>query len=305
MFKETDGTFTRAHGRKLLLGVLAVAFTGMMQGQAAEKLPDAPSTVVATPPVPEPVAGDAIYAPAAIGPDSTKIKLEIYLVLTFGPRAVVSPAFTAAIRMARPPSGFPRDWRDGAEAFGRNYGEALGSKVAFETGRYGTAILLHEDFRYRRSPTATGFGRLFHAVGYTFVDQSDSGQRRLAVANFVGAAAGGFTAAAILPDGYNSAGDGAKDSAARFGGLAFSNVAREYSPEIARGFRALHLPFPRLPVPEWYTKNLSVARPARAGAATAAPGTAAPGTAAPGTTAAPPEPVEVKPPAAEPPPTSR
>ena len=218
-------------------------------------LPDAPP-----PQVPESRAGDAIYAPVAVGADTTRLKLQEYVVLTFGPRAVVSPAFTAAIRMARPPSGFPRDWKDGAEAFGRNYGEALGSKVALETGRYGTAILLHEDFRYRRSPTATGFGRLFHAIGYTFVDQSDSGHRRLAVANFVGAAAGGFTAAAILPDGYNSVGDGAKDSAARFGGLAFSNVTREYSPEIARAFRALHLPFPHLPVPEWYSKNLIVAR---------------------------------------------
>ena len=280
--------------RGVLLCGLAVAGAGTLQGQQAGKLPDAPSTVASTPPVPvpEPVAGDAVYAPAAVGVDSTRTKLETYVVLTFGPRAIVSPAFTAAIRMARPPGAFPRDWKDGAEAFGRNYGEALGSKVALETGRYGTAILLHEDFRYRRSPTATGFGRLFHAIGYTFVDQSDSGHRRLAVANFVGAAAGGFTAAAILPDGYNSAGDGARDSASRFGGLVFANVTREYSPEIARAFRALHLPFPHLPVPEWYTKNLSVARPA--GPPAPSPAAAPGGTAAPGVTGSP------KPPAPDP-----
>ena len=271
-----------------------MTLAGTAQAQASGTLPDAPSAQ--GPPVPEPVAGDAVYAPVAVGTDSTKIKLETYVVLTFGPRAVVSPAFAAAIRMARPPGGFPRDWKDGAEAFGRNYGEALGSKVALETGRYGAAILLHEDFRYRRSATATGFGRLLHAVGYTFVDQSDSGHARLAVANFVGAAAGGFTAAAILPDGYNSVGDGAKDSASRFGGLVFSNVAREYAPEILHVFRALHLPFPRLPVPEWYTKNLSVARPVRVSATAPAAPAPAPPTA---------EPVLVKapvPPAPAPPP---
>ncbi len=257
--------------RGLLLCVVAIAGAAGMHGQAAAPLPDAPSATLAAPPVPEPVAGDAIYAPAAVGPDSTKTKIETYVVLTFGPRAVVSPAFVAAFRMAKPPQYFPNDWKHGAEAFGRNYGEDLGSKVALETGRYGTAILLHEDFRYRRSFTATGFGRLVHAVGYTFVDQSDSGHERLAVSNFVGAAAGGFTAAAILPDGYNSVGNGAKDSAARFGGLVFSNVAREYSPDIERVVRKLHVPFPRLPVPEWYTKNLSVAGPGAVAVAPAAP----------------------------------
>ena len=226
-------------------------------GKPNPQLPDAPAPQTAR--VPEADAGDAIYAPFAVGPATTRLKLQEYVVLTFGPRAVVSPAFTAALRMARPPSGFPRDWKDGGGAFGRNYGEAFASKVALETGRYGTAILLHEDFRYRRSPTATGFGRLAHAIGYTFVDQSDSGHPRLAVANFAGAAAGGFTAAAILPDGYNSVGDGAKDSALRFGGLVFSNVAREYAPQVAKTFHSLHLPFPRLPVPEWYTKGLSAA----------------------------------------------
>ena len=297
---QRSGIWVRTVGRASLPCVILAAGTRMLHAQQAAPLPDAPSAVASTPPapVPEAAAGDAVYAPAAVGADTTKVKLETYLVLTFGPRAVVSPAFTAAIRMARPPSGYPRDWKDGAEAFGRNYGESLGSKVALETGRYGTAILLHEDFRYRRSPTATGFGRLFHAIGYTFVDQSDSGQRRLAVANFVGAAAGGFTAAAILPDGYNSVGDGAKDSASRFGGLAFSNVAREYAPEISRAFRALHLPFPHLPVPEWYTKNLSVAQPARAAAAPPAPSPSA----APNGTAVPANPAPAEPPAPTPPP---
>ena len=294
-----SGTWVRVAGRGALLCAIAAAATVTLQAQQTAQLPDAPSAAAPTPPVPEPVAGDAVYAPAAVGADSTKVKLETYLVLTFGPRAVVSPAFSAAIRMAHPPGAFPRDWKDGAEAFGRNYGEALGSKVALETGRYGTAILLHEDFRYRRSPTATGFGRLFHAIGYTFVDQSDTGHRRLAVSNFVGAAAGGFTAAAILPDGYNSAGDGAKDSATRFGGLAFSNVAREYAPEIARAFRALHLPFPRLPVPEWYTKNLSVAQPARNAPVPPAPASSP----APGGAATPAAPAPVPPPVAAPPPS--
>ena len=230
-------------------------FAGYGSAQQDKKLPDAP--------VPEPRAGDAIYAPLAVGdtPPTLKTQLETYVVVTFGPRAVVSPAFTAAFKMAFPPKGYPRIWRDGAEAYGRNYGDAIVSKVSLQTARYGTGILLHEDFRYRRSPTATGFGRLGHAIGYTFFDSGYSGHRRLALANLFGAASGGFVGISYLPDGYNDPGDGARRFASRFGGLVFSNVAREYAPEIGKFFQAIHLPFPRLPVPEWYTKDIRVARP--------------------------------------------
>jgi hypothetical protein len=152
-----------------------------------------PQSVTAPPKDPEPLAGDSLFAPLAVGtvPDSFKIKTESYVVVTFGPRAMIAPAFSAAFKMARPPNGYPRQWEDGGGAFGRNYGAALGERVASETARYGAGALLHEDFRYRPSK-ARGMARLFHAIGYTFVDTSDSGHRTLAVANFAAAAAGGF-----------------------------------------------------------------------------------------------------------------
>jgi hypothetical protein len=95
----------------------------------------------------------------------------------------------------------------------------------------------------------------------TLVDESDSGHRTLAVANFAGAAAGGFIGNLYLPDGYNSPGDGAKHIASRLAGFAGTNVTRELAPEIFSGTRFLHIPFPRIPVPEWWTKGLSVSRP--------------------------------------------
>ncbi len=266
-------------GMRVGFGILAASFSiamGSAYGQTAP-LPDAPvvqSPVVqkAAPqigeavdlsePVPEPVAGDSWYAQIAAGrgPESLKLKTETYLVVTFGPRAMIAPAFTAAMRMARPPAGFPPEWLDGGPGFGRNYGAARGDRVALETGRYATGALLHEDFRYRPSGKQ-GMARLFYAIGYTFVDSSDSGHRRLAVANFAGAAAAGFTLTLYLPDGYNSAGDGARDAADRFGGFAATNITREFAPEIFRVTRRLHVPFPRIPLPEWWTKKPSVAKP--------------------------------------------
>jgi hypothetical protein len=255
--------------------VVAVSFLFVMVNAHGQMTPSAalpeapvvqdpvPQKPKELPPDPEPIAGDSLFAPLATGtgPESLKIKSESYLVVTFGPRALVAPAFSAALKMARPPSGYPREWLDGGGAFGRNYGAALGERVAFETARYGAGALLQEDFRYRPS-TGKGMARLFHAIGYTFVDSSDSGHRTLAVANFAGAAAGGFVSNLYLPDGYNSLGDGAVHFATRMAGFAGTNISREFAPEIYQAVRKLHVPFPHIPVREWWTNNgWSVSRP--------------------------------------------
>jgi hypothetical protein len=251
----------------LFSAIAAYPNAALAQAAAAQttaQIPDAPTPQTAKPgpEAPVPIAGDSFYAPIATGkgPESLKTKTESYIVVTFGPRALVAPAFSAAFRMARPPAGYPREWRDGGAAFGRNYGAALGGKVALETGRYAAGALLHEDFRYVPS-TEKGSARLFHAIGYTFVDRSDSGHPRLAIANFAGAAAGGFVGNLYLPDGYNSPRDGAKAFARRFGGFAINNVTREFAPEIFQAVHALHIPFPRIPVREWWTNGLSVSHP--------------------------------------------
>jgi hypothetical protein len=147
------------------------------------------------------------------------------------------------------------------QGFGRQYGSSYGTKVAMNTGRYGASILLHEDFRYRPSLSTNVFARIGHAVAYTFVDKSDGGAPRLAIANFVGAAAGGFTPDAWLPDGFNNTAHGAKRMGTKFGGFAAQNVTREFAPEIFKVFQTLHLPLPRVPIPPWWTKDITVARP--------------------------------------------
>ncbi len=212
------------------------------------------------PEAPEPIAGDALYAPLAVGPETIKNKVDSWLVITFGPRAVVSPMISAGIRMARPNEAYPPNWRQGMQGFARQYGSSMGTKAAFETARFGVGALVHEDFRYRPSHAAGFFPRTFYAMGYAFVDQSDSGHRMPALANLAGAAAGGFVPTTWLPDGFNSTRDAAKRTGTKFGGFMLQNELREFSPEIAKFFHHAHLPFPRLPVPEWWTKDITVAR---------------------------------------------
>ena len=43
------------------------------------------------------------------------------------------------------------------QGFARQYGSRIGTKVAFETARFGTGALLHEDFRYRPSGRQDSF----------------------------------------------------------------------------------------------------------------------------------------------------
>ena len=96
-------------------------------------------------------AGGILVAPIAnsLAPQSFHEKLADYATRTFSPRAFIPPAISAAIRMASPPVAYPNQWRQGASAFGRNYGDALARQTSGETGRFLAAALLHEDIRYR------------------------------------------------------------------------------------------------------------------------------------------------------------
>jgi len=213
------------------------------------------------PPEPVALAGTGVYAPLAVGPDTLKIKTDTWLILSFGPRAFVGPALSSAIRMAKPNYNYPNDWHQGMQGYGRIYGSAFGTKVATQTARYAASALLREDYRYVPSTSTEFFPRVFHAVGFIFVDRSDSGERRPAYSNFAGAAAGGFVPNLWLPDGFNDGTHGAERMGTQFGGFAIQNVLREFTPDLFRLLHGHHIPFPQLPLPEWWTKDISIARP--------------------------------------------
>ena len=206
--------------------------------------------------VPVALAGDPWYAPVATsrGPQSMHERFMAYAIVAVGPRSLFGPVFSAAITMADPPGAYPRDWRLGAGAFGRNYGNALASRASQDTGRFLTGALLHEDFRYRPSTSKNPLVRGFHALAFTFVDKSDSGHNRVAVANFVGAGASGFVGNLYLPAGFNNLSHAETRTAFAFGGFAAQNLLREFIPDLLKATHNWHAPFPRIPVPEWWVK---------------------------------------------------
>lgn len=163
--------------------------------------------------------------------------LETYL----NPSTLTAPAIRAGIRMANPPgkgaTRYPAEWRQGAEAFGRNYGDAFAERVSFHTARFLTGAIIREDPRYIPSASRNVFVRSAHALAFSFVDRSDSGRPMPALSNFVGAAAGGFVGNAYLPSGFNDATHAGQRAAFRFGIFSAGNLFREFAPQMPRPMR--------------------------------------------------------------------
>jgi hypothetical protein len=161
---------------------------------------------------------------------------------SFGAGAFFSPLFTAGPGMANAHAHYPKQWRQGAAAFGRLYGDALAFQTAAQTSRFLTGAALHEDPRYSRSTIHNPLIRTMHAIVFTAFDKSDSGHTTLALSNFVGAASAGFVGNAYLPRGYNDTSHAVTRTGIAFGSFAFTNLTVEFSPELRRIGRGLHLP---------------------------------------------------------------
>jgi hypothetical protein len=175
-------------------------------------------------------------------PPTFENKTSRWMIDTFGFAPVFSSAAAAGIRMANPPDRFPREWRQGGGAFGRNFGLYYTRSTAGFTTRYLASAVLHEDTRYHASPRSGFWPRTGHAIGWVFVDQSDSGKRRLAVSNFAGALASGHVGRPFLPDGFNDETHALQWSLIGLGGIATQNLYDEFKPEIRRALRKIHIP---------------------------------------------------------------
>jgi hypothetical protein len=176
-------------------------------------------------------------------------KFTIYAHQTFGPPALILPAFSAGMGMASPKNHYPREWRDGAGAFGRLYGDSIAMATSERTARFLAGVALHEDPRYVRSNSKNPLVRTMHALAFTFIDKTDSGRNTLAFSNFAGAAAGGFVGMAYLPRGYNDLTHAEQRMTMQFMDVAIRNIAAEFQPQWGRIVRKLGI---QKILPEWW-----------------------------------------------------
>jgi hypothetical protein len=169
-------------------------------------------------------------------------KFRYYMTETWlNPSVLTAPAFGASLHMAFPPgkgaTKYPNEWRQGAEAYGRNYGDAFAVRISTHTAQYLTGLITHEAPGYMPSASRGFFARSGHALAFTFFDRSDSGRHVLAVSNFAAAAAGGFVGNAYLPDGFRDATHAGQRATFQFGLLGAGNLFREFAPQVPSPIR--------------------------------------------------------------------
>jgi hypothetical protein len=249
----------------IAVSLLALSILPIMSwGQDSEKaLPDSPSSQavpkasgdsigIDSPAVDPPSRSVPIKASPSRRPTTTAAefrlsdKFSYYMTETyFNPGALTAPGFRAGLRMANPPGKgairYPLEWRQGADSFGRNYGDAVAERVSFETARFITGVIVREDPRYVPSNSHNILARSIHALSFSFVDRSDSGHCVPALSNFVGAAAGGFVGNTYLPAGFNDVTHAGQRATIRFGTFAAGNLFREFAPQMPRPMRTFFM----------------------------------------------------------------
>ncbi len=133
-----------------------------------------------------------------------------------------------------------RSFGQGGAGFGRYFGAAYGD---FVIGDYMTEAvfptLLHQDPRYFRRGTGSGWSRLGYAMGQIFWTHRDSGGTQFNYAEVIG----NSTAVAISNAYYvdnRTAGDAGSKLGIQLGVDMASNILKEFWPDLERKLRRKH-----------------------------------------------------------------
>jgi hypothetical protein len=224
-------------------GLQTANLTGIPEAQDQSN-PSSPS------PHPQDENSAVLFLPVATSQrPSFRNKFTIYAHQTFGPPALIFPAFAAGMGMANPKNHYPREWRNGGGAFGRLYGDSIATATSQRTAHFLMGVALHEDPRYVRCNSKNPLVRTMHAVAFTFVDKTDSGRNTIAFSNFAGAAAGSFVGRAYLPQGYNDLTHAEQRMTIQFMGIAIQNIAAEFQPQWGPLVRKLRI---QKILPDWW-----------------------------------------------------
>jgi hypothetical protein len=238
-----------AGGLVPLAAVLVIQFASASAQTASSdaQLVDAPPAqrdlatlpLLAAIPKPIPIFNPGYTAAPPVELDATG-KASFYLHGLLNVGTILGPAAEAAAVMTSPPKAYPKDWRQGATAYARNFGASFGRTQTAEFGRFVVGLGLHEDPRYYPAANRNIGARIVHAIGFTLVDRSDSGHSRAAFATMVGATAGGFIGNAYLPESYTNLRHVAMRIGIQMGTFAVGNVIEEFAPETRRLTQALN-----------------------------------------------------------------
>lgn len=228
--------------------------TAAQSSSSSQTLPDAPSSQDGT------TAAQRISPtgkiPAILAPQTTRAQLSahdkfvLYEHQALNPLGFALPALGAGINMARPKNGYPPEWRDGGDGYGRLIGDRIAKRQSEKAAQVLTQVAFHEDPRYLPLDTGSPLRRTYYALKFTLIDRSDSGRSMPALSNFSGAAASGFVGMDYLPDGFNDATHAGQFALTTMGGYAVGNALNEFCPQWSPLVLKLHVPFVHPPCAE-------------------------------------------------------
>jgi|SRR5882762_986332 len=174
------------------------------------------------------LSANALAASTAEGfvPMTRSERAAHYVHALFGSEAFVLSAAHAGVSQLR---NSPHEWDQGAEGFGRRYGNAYAQRIIGQSIENGLAFGLHEDNRYFRSGKH-GIGRLGYAITSTLLTRHDDGSRFISISGVGGAAGSAFISRAWQPHSISSMGNGARSFGIGMGVRAGLNIGREFLP---------------------------------------------------------------------------
>jgi hypothetical protein len=157
--------------------------------------------------------------------------------LSFHARTVGSPvslAETAAYAGILQGLRSPREWGQGAGAYGERFASALGGSAIHGALAFGLDSALHQDPRYYRSLDSGFWRRAAHAVRGTILTRTDSGGETLSTWRLGANYGAAFLSNQWYPERLNTVRLGALQGSLHLGFDLFSNLGVEFWPDVRR-----------------------------------------------------------------------
>jgi hypothetical protein len=163
--------------------------------------------------------------------------LDVMGKLNFHAQSIGSPtslAETAAYAGILHGLDSPREWGQGAGAYGKRLASALGGSAIHGVLAFGLDSALHQDPRYFRSRETGFLRRTAHALRGTMLTRTDSGGETLSTWRLGSDYGAAFLSNEWYPDRVNTVGLGAQQGTLHFGFDFLSNLAAEFWPDVRR-----------------------------------------------------------------------
>lgn len=172
-----------------------------------------------------PVAGMAQPADSL----DLKSKLRFHGESVYGPRSMAGSAAYAGILQV---IDAPKEWGEGADAYGKRVASRAGYSAIHGGLAFGLDSMLHQDPRYFRSRSTGFWRRTSHALRGTILTRTDRGGETVSTWRLGSAYGAAFLSNQWYPDRLNTVRLGAIQGSLRLGFDFAANLGSEFWPDL-------------------------------------------------------------------------